>query len=55
MDQVDTLHVSRYCSQVFFAVPSWPSLGDLEVKVTDIEICVKDLVKFFLSMYVLNM
>ena len=40
MDQVDTLHVGRYWSQVSFAVPSLPTLGDLEVKVTDLAIFV---------------
>ena len=32
MDQVDTLHVGRYWSDVLY------HLGDLEVKVTDLEI-----------------
>ena len=38
MDQVDTLHVGRYIGLKFYAVPSWSTLGDLEVKVTDLEI-----------------
>ena len=33
MDQVDTLHVGRYWSEVL-----WPTLGDLEVMVTDLQI-----------------
>ena len=33
MDQVDTLNVGRK----FYAVPSWPTMGDLEVKVMDLE------------------
>ena len=37
MDQVDTLHVDRYWSEVLsFTITS--HLGDLEVKVTDLEI-----------------
>ena len=37
MDQVDTLHIDRYWYNVF-AVPSWPTLVTLMVKVTDLEI-----------------
>ena len=40
----------------FYAVPSWPTLGDLEVKVTDLEIlCLSFWLKFFKSLYLLNM
>ena len=37
MDQVDTLHVGRFGLK-FYAIPSWFTLGDLEVKVMDLEI-----------------
>ena len=37
MDQVDTLHVGRYWSEVLFCTIT-THLGDLEVKVTDLEI-----------------
>ena len=37
MYQVDTLHMVDIGLK-FYAVPSWPILGDLEVKVTDLEI-----------------
>ena len=37
MDQVDTLHVGRYLSEVLCCTIS-THLGDLEVKVTDLEI-----------------
>ena len=40
MDQVDTLHVGRYWSDVL-CYTIMTHLGDLEVKVTDLEICVK--------------
>ena len=36
MDQVDTLHVGRYRSKVLCTIMT--HLGDLEVKVTDLEI-----------------
>ena len=40
----------------FYAVPSRPNLGDLEVKVTDLEILCfnKFLVKVFVSLYLLT-
>ena len=39
----------------FYAVPSRPNLGDLEVKVTDFENFVfKFLVKVFVSLYLLT-
>ena len=37
MDQVDTLHVGRYRCEVLFCTIT-THLGDLEVKVTDLEI-----------------
>ena len=37
MDQVDTLHVGRYWSDILFCT-IMPHLGDLEVKVMDLEI-----------------
>ena len=37
MDQVDTLHVGRYWSEVLWCT-IMTHLGDLEVKVTDLEI-----------------
>ena len=37
MDQVDTLHVGRYWSEVLCCA-IMTHLGDLEVKVTDLEI-----------------
>ena len=37
MDQVDTLHVGRYWSEVFCST-IMTHLGGLEVKVTDLEI-----------------
>ena len=40
----------------FYAVPSGPTLGDLEVKVTDLEIlCLSFWLKFFKSLYLLTM
>ena len=41
MDQVDTLNVGRYWSEVLCGTIT-TYLGDLEVKVTDLKICVKD-------------
>ena len=35
MDQVDTLNVG--IGLKFYAVLSWPTMGDLEVKVMDLE------------------
>ena len=40
MDQVDTLHAGRYWSEVLCCT-IMPNLGDLEVKVTDLEIFCK--------------
>ena len=37
MDQVDTLHVGRYRSEVLYGTIT-THLGDLEVKITDLEI-----------------
>ena len=37
MDQVDTLHIGRYWSEVLFCTIT-TRLGDFEVKVTDLEI-----------------
>ena len=56
MDQVDTLHVDRYWSQVLCCT-IMTHLDDLEVKVmvTDLEIWVNVLVKVFVSLYLLNM
>ena len=45
--QVDILHVGRYWSEVLCCI-IMTHLGDLEVKVTD-------LVKVFISLYLLNM
>ena len=46
MDQVDTLHVSRYWSEVLCCT-IMTHLGDLEVKVTDLEIlCLSFWLKF---------
>ena len=40
----------------FYAVPSWPTLGDLEVKVTDLEIlCLSLWLKLFKCLYLLTM
>ena len=50
MDQIDTLHVVRYWSEVL-CYPITTHLGDLEVKVMDLEI----LVKVFIRLYLLNM
>ena len=49
MDQVDTLHVGRYWSEVLCCT-IMTHLYDLEVKVTDLV-----LVKVFISLYLLNM
>ena len=55
MDQVDTLHVARYWSEVLRST-IMTHLGDLEVKVTDLEIlCLSFWLKFFKSLYLLNM
>ena len=50
MDQVDTLHVGRYWSEVLCST-IMTHLGGLEVKVTDLEI----LVEVFISLYLLDM
>ena len=50
MDQVDTLHVGRYWSEVLCCT-IMTHLGDLEVKVTEL----KFLVKVFLSLYLLKL
>ena len=40
----------------FYVVPSWSTLGDLEVKVTDLDIlCLKFFIKGLRSLYLLNM
>ena len=43
----------------FYAVPSWSTLGDLEVKITNLEIFRNFMLKFFIkdlrSLYLLNM
>ena len=55
MDQVDDLHDGRYWSEVY-AVPSWSTLCDLEVKVTDFEnFMLKFFIKDLRSLYLLNM
>ena len=55
MDQVDTLHVGRYWSEVLCCT-IMTHLGDLEVKVTDLEIfLLKFLVKVFISLYLLKL
>ena len=54
MDQVDTLHVGRYWSDVLFCI-IMTHLSDLEVKVTDLEILLEFLVKVFISLYLLDM
>ena len=50
MDQVDTLHVGRYWSEVLCCT-IMTHLDDLEVKVTEL----KFLVKVFLSLYLLKL
>ena len=50
MDQVDTLHVGRYWSEVLWCT-IMTHLGDLEVKVTDLEILLEFWVKVFISLY----
>ena len=54
MDQVDTLHVGRYWSEVLCStIVVHP--GDLEVKVTDLKIlCLKFFIKDLKSLYLLN-
>ena len=55
MDQVDTLHVGRYWSDSLCCT-IMTLLGDLEVKVTDLEnFVLKFLVKVFISLYLLDM
>ena len=54
IDKVDTLHVGRYCSEVY-SVPSWPTLVDLDVKVTYRYFVLKFLVKVYINQYLLNM
>ena len=55
MYQVDTLHVSRYWSEVLCSTIMTPALDDLEVKVTDLRnFVLKFLVKVFISLYLLN-
>ena len=54
MDQVDTLHVARYWSEVSRStIMTHP--GCLEVKVTDLEIlCLSFWLKFFVNLYLLT-
>ena len=55
MDQVDTLHVGRYWSEVLCCT-IMTHLGDLEVKVTDLRNFVLNfLVKVFISLYLLKL
>ena len=56
MDQVDTLHVGRYWSEVLCCT-IMAHLGDLEVtvKVTDRNFVLKFLVKVFISLYLLKL
>ena len=55
MDQVDTLYVGRYWSEVLCCT-IMTHLGDPEVKVTDIEIlCISFFVKVFISLYLLKL
>ena len=55
MDQVDTLHVGRYWSEVLCCT-IMTHLGDLEVKVTDLEnVLLMFLVKVFVSLYLLKL
>ena len=57
MDQVDTLHVGRYWSEVLCST-IMTHLGDLEIKVTDFDkFCVKGFGKGFIhvSLYLLSM
>ena len=55
MDQVDTLHVGRYWSEVLCCT-IMTHLGDLEVKVTDLQnFVLKFLVKVFMSLYLLKL
>ena len=49
MDQVDTLHVGRYSSEVLCCTIT-THLNDLEVKVTDRNFVLKFLVKVFISL-----
>ena len=53
MDRVDNLHIDRYWSKVLCCT-IMTHLGDLEVKVLDLEILLKFLVKVFVSLYLLN-
>ena len=49
MDQVDTLHVGRYWSEVLCCIIT-THLGDIEVKVTDLEsLCLSFCLFFFMS------
>ena len=55
MDQVDTLHVDRYWSEVLYCT-IMTHLSDLEVKVSYFrKFVLKILVKVFVSLYLLNM
>ena len=51
MDQVDTLHVGRYWSEVLCGTIT-THLGDLEVKVTDLKILCLSFWLKFLEVYV---
>ena len=51
MDQVDTLHVGRYWSEVLCGTIS-THLGDLEVKDTDLEILYLSFWLKFLKVYI---
>ena len=51
MDQVDTLHVGRYWSEVICGTIT-AHLGDLEVKVTDLEILCLSFWLKFLEVYI---
>ena len=51
MDQVDTLHVGRYWSEVLCSI-IMTHLGDPEVKVTDLEILCSSFWLKFLYVYI---
>ena len=55
MDQVDTLHVGRYWSQVFLQDHHGLPWVTLRSRSQTYKFCVKILVKVFISQYLLNM
>ena len=55
MDQVDTLHVGRYWSELLCYIPPRPTCVTLRSRSRTSKFCVKVSVQVFKSLYLLNM